>query len=290
MEQSPFLRLPLEIRLIVYDLLLRSTETISLPHGTNLSRLLSAAPGYHDYESAKAGSSATVAPTSMLKIRTEDPLNYEQRRAQHVRTRYMVRSDRFRARCMNTTYHLIGSPSIHATILSANSRIHSEAAETLYSTCTFDFDTHVEAIVPFFSDLTPFARSCVRSIRLVKRALPYEKEFDRAEWSSALVYIAENMSIESLHLGVVAGKPGPQGWDVVPPYNQIDFQFLKEMDGMEWVQDLLEIKTLERLEVSAVVEHCPPPMSTAMARYVKFSASIDGPFALYLQEQMVSCR
>ena len=287
---SPFLRLPTEVRLIIYELLLvRPTDAQDAPIQTSSAKILPAAPDYYNYEDSGSGS---VIPTTRfshtLKIRTEDPQSYAQRQTQHRRSQFMIRSDRFRARCMHTTYHLVSNPSLHPSILCANQRIHAEAAETFFSRYTFDFDTHVEAIVPFFSDLTPIARSCVRSIRLVKRALPYEKEFDRAEWSHAINYIAENVPVRQLSLGIIAGKPSGVGWANVSPYNEMDFHFLKEMDGMEWVQDLLNINGLERLDVNAVVEHCPPPMSTAMARYVKFSASIDDSFAQFLRSEMLA--
>ena len=101
-------------------------------------------------------------------------------------------------------------------------------------------------------------------------------------------YIAENVPIQSLSLGIVAGRPGPGGWDEVVPYEERDFQVLKDMDGWEWVRDLLGMRGLERLHVEAVIEHCPPPMSTAMARYVKFSASVDGSFARFLESEMLN--
>lgn len=286
--QSPLLRLPTEIRLMILNiLLLSSTNTIDTTHTTSSARILPSAPDYHRYEGSRSGSATPTIPANTLKIRAEDPLSYSARRAQHTRSQFKIRSDRFRARCMDTTYHLLSNPSLSTHILLANARIHAEAAELLYSAYVFDFDTHVEAIVPFFTDLTPWARSCVRGIRLVKRALPYDKEFDRAEWSAAVAYIAEHVPVQALSLGVVAGKPGARGWDMVPLYTATDFDYLKQMDGMEWVQDLLAIKSLVSLDVEAVIEHCPPPMSNSMASYVRFSASIDGPFADYMRNAMV---
>lgn len=284
--QPPLImRLPIEIRLIIYDLLLLPS-TADTTHTTSFARILPAASEYHDYEHSKSTSTPSIR-SNILKIRTEDPTSYLQRRAQHTRTAYMIRSDRFRARCMSTTYHLLSNPSLHTSILGASHLLHAECTQLLYSSYVFDFDTHVEALVPFFSDLTPLARRYVRGIRIVKRALPYEKEFDRAEWSNAISYVAENMDISSLSLGIVVGKSGPSGWDGVVPYNAMDFGFLKEMDGMEWVQELLALKGLEELKVEAIVEHCPPPMSTAMARYIKFSASVEGSFAEYIRGEML---
>ncbi|KAJ9621301.1 hypothetical protein H2203_007353 [Taxawa tesnikishii (nom. ined.)] len=288
--QSLLERLPTEIRLMIYNELLFNGCTDDSPVG-RLARVMPAACDYYEYEYLKRSADSPCAkpsPSPVLKIRTEEPSSYEQRRPLHRRTSFKIRSDRFRARCMSTTYHLLSAREISTTFLLSNARIHAEAAGVLYSSHVFDFDTHVEAIVPFFSDLTALARSCVRAVRIVKRALPYEKEFDRAEWSSALSYLAENVPLQSLSLGIVAGMPGPDGWQMVPPYQSRDFELLKELDGMEWIKDVLAIQGLERLHVDAVVEHCPPPMSAAMANYIRFSASIDCAFAEFLTQKLLA--
>lgn len=136
-------------------------------------------------------------------------------------------------------------------------------------------------------DLTPFARNSIQSLRIVKRALPYQKHFDNAEWAAAMDYISTHLTLKTLSLGIVAGKPGPLGWDAVTPYTAADFEHLRDTDGMEWIGDTLAIGDLERLEVDAVVEHCPPPMSRGMAVYVRFSASVDEGFAAFLRGKMV---
>lgn len=146
--QSPFLRLPPELRIIIYEtLLLHPAQALGTTHSTSTAHVLPAASEYHDYERLDSSS----PPPLVLKIRTEDPASYELRQAVHLRSRFLIRSDRFRARCMWTTYHLLSNPSLSTRLLLANARIHAEAAQLLYSSYTFDFDTHVEAIVPFLS-------------------------------------------------------------------------------------------------------------------------------------------
>ena len=100
-------------------------------------------------------------------------------------------------------------------------------------------------------------------------------------------YMAQNLSLRSLSLGIVAGRPGPDGWSTVVPYSVTDFGCLQEADDMEWMQEMMTIKGLCKLDVDAVVEHCPPPMSQAMATYVRFSASVDSTFAQFLTEKMI---
>ena len=111
--QPPFLRLPIEIRLMIYQLLLlQPGKDLDAIHTTSFARILPTTPDYYQYERSKTSTATVVEPLQTLKIRTEDPLSYEQRRPEHRRTIFMIRSDRFRARCMNTTYHLLVHPGI----------------------------------------------------------------------------------------------------------------------------------------------------------------------------------
>lgn len=178
-------------------------------------------------------------------------------------------------------------PDIHPSILGLNYQIHDEAANVLYSSYTFDFATDVECAVPFLQDLTPVARSSVRRIGILKRALPYTKDFDHCEWASACTFIADNLQLSQLDLGVEGGKPLQQ-WEAQESYTAAEFSSIKEYEGMEWIKSLSAIKGLDILVVRAHLEHCPPPHnSRAMALYVNFSASIEHGFAEYLREMML---
>lgn len=299
-QGSPFLRLPTEIRLQIYSLLVLPREASELiPFHDKVS---SSSQDYWDYEKKRFGTDRPVTadlsnPT--LLIRTIDGVRYSQQygpkgpRGTHVRSMYKIRADRFRSRCMDTTYHCVNIPRIEDQlgILGTNKQIHAEAAELMYSSYTFDFDSHVEAMIPFFNDLTPFARSCVKSIRFVKRAWAYDKEFDRAEWNSAMRYLtsaSSNIHLQKLDFGVVAGRPGPHGWDRIATYTPQDFKLLKDSEGLQWMQYLFEIKGLKTLDINAIVEHCPPAStSTALANFVRFSASIDTGFSIFLRQRLM---
>ncbi|KAI5356912.1 Putative 2EXR domain-containing protein [Septoria linicola] len=295
---SPFLRLPAEIRLQIYSLLVFPRRSIDLLISSERSAV--SAVDAVDYQQWKVDEDGNVSPDVLknptLRIRTVDPTRYKARYADHphVRTAYSVRADRFAARCMNTTYHCVNVPRIehNLAILRANKQIHAEAAEMMYSNYTFDFDTHIEAIIPFLRDLTPFTRSCIKSIRLTKRALAYLKEFDRCEWDNALRYLTNGdnkINLRRLELGVVAGRPGERGWDRIATYSAADFNLLKTHEDMAWLQYLEEINKLQELEVHAVIEHCPPvTSSTNMANFVRFSASVEGGFAEYLKGQLLA--
>ena len=250
---SPFLRIPTEVRLQIYGLLL-----------TN-----------HDL--------------SVLSIRTEHASLWELRKKeQRRRTKYMHIADRFRARTMESTYHLLQNPGIDASILCVNQRIHIEASHILYSQHTFEFGTDIESVVPFLSDLTPTALSSVKRLSLFKRALPYTKDFDRCEWRNACCFISKNLQLAQLGLLVEGGKPQQQ-WMSRETYNKADFDRIVDFEGMEWAKQVSAIRGLELLNVTAHLEHCPPPTnSRAMAFFVDFSASIEGGFAEWLREKMVA--
>lgn len=290
-KASPFLRIPAEIRLQIYALLV-------LPHDSkhlrpSYEKIKISVPDNYNHDADL--SSMAAEPTIM--IRSIDPSRYAMRypaAGEHSRKSYKIRSSGLQSRCVETTYHCINNPRIedNLAIMRTNPRIHAEVCELLYGHYTFDFDTHVEAMIPFLSDLTPFARSCIRSIRFVKRALPYEKEFDRCEWSNALRYLTtrgNNINLRRLQLGVIAGRPGRTGWDRTAKYSAADFAQLVHTNGMEWMQYLLEINRLESLDVQAVVEHCPSTQSSAaMARYVRFSASVEHGFTDFLRSRLLA--
>jgi hypothetical protein len=194
---------------------------------------------------------------------------------------------------MQTTYTASNNAGIEPAMLATCKLIHAEAAEVLYTSYTFDFDTHVEAIGAFLSDLTPLSKSFIRSVRLVKRATPYDREFDRCEWSSATNALCCLPSIRALHLGVVAGKPGPDGWDGVPVWTKEDFAMMvkwRHWAGFEWVGELARVQLRKGgdVKVRAIVEHCPIPESEGVAFWVGVSRNVEGGFGAWVKELILS--
>ncbi|MCJ1450447.1 hypothetical protein MMC28_000778 [Mycoblastus sanguinarius] len=265
-NNASFLRVPAEIRLNIYKLLLSD---------------------HND---------------KIVRIRTEDSLIYEGRkREQRRRCKFRYIADRLRSRTAESTYYLVKMPgvdtSIHPSILGANRQIHNEASHVLYSEHTFDFGQDIESIHPFLQDLTPAALSSIKRMNILKRSLPYTKDFDRCEWRNACAFISQNMQLERLDLGVCGGTPSLAGhaafhWKQRSTYTKEDFRFLSKFDEMEeqmeWVKEIAAIKGLKVLNVKAVLEHCPIPSSKAMAFFVNFSASIEKGFAEYLKSLMVT--
>lgn len=267
----PLLRLPLEIRREIYAYLLMPADTRPRPDRTTSPST--------EYETDPRPSSKTSLPT--LHFRHAPPAPTTARC-----TTYKIRSGRLRSALADATYECINRPPLHTSILLLNRQVYAEAADTLYGGYTFDFDTHIEACLPFLQDRTPSSRGCIKSLGVVKRALPYEKDFDRCEWASMCAYLASDMALSRLHVGVAAGRPAT-GWDGVRRLGPGDFDVLARFDEMRWVEDLARIEGLARVEVRARVEHCPPVVSASMGFFVEVSASVEGGLGPYLQRRMV---
>ncbi|KAI4255077.1 MAG: hypothetical protein L6R42_006926 [Xanthoria sp. 1 TBL-2021] len=256
---SPFLRLPGEIRRNIYQLLL--------------------APD----------------PNGLIPIRTEPPELFKARNAilTRRRTRFRVISDRVRSGSSETSYTGYKPSGIDTGILRVCRQTHQEACHTLYSENTLDFDIDVESIMPFFQDLTPAALASVQSIRLVKRALPYCKDFDRCEWRSACAFLASHTKLRRVTLAIVGGRPGPVWgapvghWGSQEPWDIADFNHIIQSERMEWARQLMSIKNLRALDVVAALEHCPPPRSKDMVFFANFTTSIENGFSAYLKSVML---
>lgn len=234
-----------------------------------------------------------------IHIRTEEPLMYERRKREiRRRSKFRYMADRMRCRSAESTYCLDRSPGdIYSSILGVNQQVHAEASHLLYSEHTFDFGTDIESIIPFVQDLTPTARSFVKRMSIVKRSLPYTKDFDRCEWRNACAFISHNLRLVQLDLYVEGGTPSLANkpalyWKQKSTYSKADFASIARLDemdeDMEWMKHVVAISDLRILNVRALLQHCPIPGSKAMAFFVNFSASIEIGFAEYLKSLMVA--
>jgi hypothetical protein len=251
-EQSPFMRIPGEVRLMIYSLLL-------------------------DDHSQK-----------IFEIRNEDSLRYKAR-GPHKRTVYRVMARDLVRASKTTTYTLITKADMHTSIMAVNRKIHQETSHILYGNRTFSFGRDIEAIVPFFSDMTKSNRSMIREISLIKQGSVYCRDYDRCEWKAVCEFLKDHMHMESLKLVVEGGRPS-MGWVAIPEYTVADFKTLSTVryEALEWVWELLSIKGLRKLDVSAEMHHCPPSHSSAMSFFAAFSSSIETGFAQFLRSEMIT--
>lgn len=250
-DDSAFMRIPSEIRLMIYDLLFDDRNQ------------------------------------RLFHIRNEDPDIYK-RRQPHRRTGYRVLGRDLMRQSTPTTYHLLNDVEIHASIMGVNRKIYEESAHVLYSNRAFDFGRDVEAVVPFFSDLTKHTRPFIQEISLVKQGSVYTRDYDRCEWSGVCEFLREHMQLGSLKLVVEGGRPS-LGWDGLPEFTTQDFKTLSSVgyEPLEWVWELLSVKGIRNLEIGSEIHHCPPSHSSAMAFFAAFSASIEKGFAEFLRAEMM---
>ena len=251
-DLSPFMSIPSEIRLIIYGLLF-------------------------DDKSQKT-----------FEIRNQSPDVYK-RRDKPFRTSYRVLGKDLMRQSSPTTYCLNSDAEIHTSIMGVNRKIHEESTHLFYTGHSFSFGRDVEAIVPFFSDLTVATRPLIREISLVKQGSVYSRDYDRCEWSSLCEFLRDNMQLQSLKLTVEGGRPS-LGWDGLKLFTVGDFQTMKDIhyEPLEWVWELLTVKGIRNLEIGSEIHHCPPSHSKAMAFFAAFSSSIEKGFAEYLKGQLVA--
>ncbi|PSN66814.1 hypothetical protein BS50DRAFT_634285 [Corynespora cassiicola Philippines] len=298
---SPLLRLPLEIRLIIYEYLLLPSITPSSSYSTSVNNVSSSS--HHLYLSPDTNATPTT-----LSVRTIDPYMGAHTRTWRRRTTYHTRSGPFLTSTTPTTYRVLLSPyTAHLrhtvpSLLPLNRQIHAEAARVLYGAYTFAFDAHVEAVVPFLADRTPVARACVRALHVVRKALPYTKEFDRAEWAHFCEYVAGEVCLRRLGVGVVVGREEDEslegeGEGQAREISAEEFRLMARMRrewgggvagvDLEWAEQLMQIKGLREMDVRAVREYCPVPRGEGMEFWKAFGRSVEGGFAEWVMGAMV---
>lgn len=127
-------------------------------------------------------------------------------------------------------------------LLAASRLVNNEAIAILYQLRTFDFTTNVGGIVPFLRSVPEQARQNLHGIAMElhdKEQPDYccgtgrEKFWgkgpgNKAAWSKACAYIGENVNVKALSLTINVKVPA-------------DFK------ALEWVQDLVKIRTLRYL-------------------------------------------
>jgi len=246
-----FMRIPSEIRLMIYDLLF-------------------------DDKNEK-----------IFEIRNEDPDLYKRRNG-HSRTGYRVLGRDLVRQSRPTTYYLVNNLEMDTSIMSVNKKVYEETSHILYGNRTFSFGRDIEAIVPFFSDISKQNRPLIHSISVVKQGSVYSRDYDRCEWGSVMEFLREHMQVGSLRLVVEGGRPS-LGWEGLPEYSSSDFKTLSSVayEPLEWVWELLSLRGLRNLEIGSEIHHCPPSHSSAMAFFAAFSASIETGFAEFLRSELL---
>ncbi|KAI0967039.1 hypothetical protein F4678DRAFT_447214 [Xylaria arbuscula] len=320
---SPFMRMPAELRLMIYAYLFDagdadlSTDTTDNPNsGTGLrrgtksdpllARTISIRNGESDTPFLHAecnqcvllnkGYPNTSGNNGNSNNNSDNDGGPSSERKKSTRTRYHVIDRSFNRRCVETTYYMTNKDAhICAALMRVNSAIYAETAPLVYGAHTFDFGCDVEAVKPFMSDLLPETRGLVKRLALYKKGpWLYDCWSDRCEWRTMCTYLRDHASIQHLRLVVQAGRLAESresewGEDEGPrELSQQDISLLVDIrhDTLHWVGDVVRLKGLTGVEV--VPDFCtvPPPQTSNMFVFLAFSASVDKGFREFLNERL----
>ncbi|KAF3766856.1 hypothetical protein M406DRAFT_355386 [Cryphonectria parasitica EP155] len=192
----------------------------------------------------------------------------------------MERTSMFHQRCYETTYHLASEHvKFHTAIMAVCRLLYGEASEALYGRHSFDFGHHVQAVVPFLTDRTPYTLSLVSCICVYKRgpfpSMGYTSE--KSEWSCMCRFLSGMKTLERLRVVMETGRP-----------SDIKLLSLIGHESLEWVRELAQVKTLKELELVSEAKYLPVPKSSAMAVYAALSVSVEHGLVEYLKLEMAA--
>ncbi|GKT48164.1 uncharacterized protein ColSpa_08345 [Colletotrichum spaethianum] len=249
-EKSPLMRIPAEIRMMVYEHLLDDGGERRL---------------------AVRNKAMHQLPTGILKTYRRSP--------------YRIIERSFHRQCFETTYHLASKTIMHPAIMAVNRQIHRETSHMLYGLHGFDFGGDVEAVVPFLRELTPTSRAMIREITIRKDGPLYYCESDRLDWANLCKYLRGlDKMIPNMRIIVEGGKPAA-AWEGPQRLGVSDLRLLAliKHDSMEWIAELQKVEGIEHLEIVPHMRHLPAPGTTSTLLFAAFSASIDTALVEYLR-------
>ncbi|TRX93694.1 hypothetical protein FHL15_005370 [Xylaria flabelliformis] len=290
----PLMRIPAELRFMIYAYLFDAGETDIHGHDgyypqsggkpkTNRAKekVISIRNGWKDIPSRLGPKAAVMrsrrAP-SACKLLPQDG----------KRSRYHVMGGSFTRRYFETTYFLVNEGAYFCTdLMYVNRKIYAEMSHLVYADYIFDFGADVEAVKPFLSDLTVGTRALVKRISLYKRGPWLLHGSDRSEWRAMCTYLCDYASVEHLRLIIQAGllpatrkDDWENSWSVANAPRQLSSQDVALLVGirhsvLEWVEDLFPMKTLRDVEVLPDFCTMPLPETSEMVVYMALSRSVE---------------
>ncbi|TDZ29909.1 Uncharacterized protein C8035_v003788 [Colletotrichum spinosum] len=249
-DQSPLMRIPAEIRIMIYEHLLDDGGE---------KKLLIRNKGMHQLQ---AGALKTCR-----------------------RSGYRVIERSFHRQCYETTYHLATKTSMHPAIMAVNRQIHRETSHMLYGLHDFDFGSDIEAVVPFLKDLAPESLSMLREMTVRKSGPMYHCESDRLDWQHMCRYLRGlDKMIPKIRIVVEGGEP-TRAWEGPQTLGVSDLRLLAliKHDSMEWISELQQVQGIQELEIVPHMRYLPKPSTTATLLFAAFSRSIDTALVDYLR-------
>lgn len=204
------------------------------------------------------------------------------------RTRYYILDGSFQRRTYETTYQLeTDGVNFYPSVMRVNRAVYEETSYLVYGRHTFDFGSHIEAVEPFLSDLTPSSRQLIQEISLYKRGPMPPYDYDRSEWRNVCRFLQDHGSIRKLRLVVQGGRPSV-AWEGPKEFTATDLKLLFDIkhESLDWVEDLARVEGIEELVIQPDVHYCPPPSSTNMIIFAALSASIERGLTEFLKMQL----
>lgn len=257
----PFLRLPVEIRLIIYRFLLDDggRRELDIRH-----KIINHCCNQHDRNCVLE----TYRRTSYFAQQTTGLA--------------------FRCNYYKTTYALASGEPMRTAFMAVNRQIHTESTYLLYGRHAFNFDGDFEAVTSFFGDLTPRSRSLVQGVCLRKRSPLRLAHNECVDWLRACSYLAELPNLRRVRLIIEGGQPPAYvlGDLQLRRLEVSDLRLLKDIQqrSVTWLESLKSFTKLEALEICAELKHMTKPESSDALQYAMFSLSIETTLADFLRE------
>ncbi|KAF7552426.1 hypothetical protein G7046_g7420 [Stylonectria norvegica] len=253
-EDPIFLRIPAEIRMLIYQYLLHNngSKTIAI---RNKSR----------WEvQGKEKRRRSVYP---IMERTFARLSYE--------TTY----------CADSVEEDDNDRNLHTAIMCTNRRIREEASCYLYGRHSFHFGENLEAVVPFLNDKTPTTRDLVREITLYKSSPTASP--GSYEWAGICRFLRNLRWLDKLTLVIEGARPR-RAWDGPQELSVSDFRLLYSTrhESLEWARELASVKTIGEIEIVSDIHHLPDPETNMMLVLAAFSASIETTLVDFLRDDL----
>jgi hypothetical protein len=252
-EEPMLMRIPPEIRMLIYDYLLDN------------------------------------GGTKDISIRNQSRSEYEACRSKTQRSTYNIMERSIVKKSYETTYCADPEPrrAMHTAIMHINRKIREEASHFLYTKHAFHFGDDLEAVVPFFADKTPRTRDLVREISLYKCSPTNAIEPDSCDWSSVCRSLQNLQSLDKLTLVIEGARPR-ESWDGPQSLTVSDFRLLYSTrhESLEWARELASIRTVKEVVIVADIHNLPNPESNMMLVLAAFSSSIETSLVDFLRDDL----
>ncbi|RSL56754.1 hypothetical protein CEP54_008626 [Fusarium duplospermum] len=228
-KQPNFVRIPLEIRMMIYEHLLGGD-------GSN-----------------------------QISIRSQLLKNISDAGSKPQRTLYPILSKSIGQPAYTVTYALNSNHPIYTAILSVNRVIREEGSYYLYGRNVFRFGQDLDVVAPFLADRTPSTRDLIRSITLYKQIPINPTGHDSHGWTAICQSLGRLKQLTTLTIIVGCGRP-QQPWDGPQELSVSDLRLLYSTRHgvLDWVRELSGLDRVGNIIIAADVQPLAVPNTHAI--------------------------